>query len=94
MFGPSPFQSIAARLFISATLWIASILILAGIGLTALDRRLSEAAFDERLGVYIKALVAEGLGGGEENKGNAWAVVMNNDSCGRTGNAAKVDLME
>ena len=68
MFGLSHFRSIAARLFISATLWIASILILAGVGLTALDRRLSEAAFDERLGVYIKALVAEGLSGVDENK--------------------------
>ena len=75
MYGLPPFQSIAARLFISATLWIASILILSGIGLIALDRRLSEGAFDERLGVYIKALVAEGLGRGEENKGNTPAQV-------------------
>ncbi len=69
--GIPPFQSIAARLFISATVWIASILIVAGLGLTALNRRASEAAFDDRLGVYLKALVANGVAGGDDARAAA-----------------------
>jgi len=51
-------QSIAARLFLSAALWSSTILIVAGLGLTAIHARSTEAAFDEQLGVYLKALVA------------------------------------
>ena len=52
-------QSIASRLFLSAAFWSAAILILAGLGLSALNARWTEASFDEQLGVYVKALVAE-----------------------------------
>ena len=62
-------QSIASRLFLSAAFWSFTILIMAGLGLSALNARSSEANFDDQLGVYLKALVAnvavteEGRGG-------------------------------
>jgi signal transduction histidine kinase len=59
-------QSIASRLFISAAFWSFTILIVAGLGLSAINARSAEAAFDERLGVYLKALVANVATGGEE----------------------------
>ena len=59
MFHALSAQSIASRLFLSATFWSASILIVAGLGLTALNARWSESNFDNELGVYVKALVAE-----------------------------------
>ena len=62
-------QSIASRLFISAAFWSFTILIVAGLGLTAINARSAEAAFDERLGVYLKALVANVAVSGEEARG-------------------------
>ena len=62
-------QSIAARLFLSAALWSSTILIVAGLGLTAIQARSSEAAFDEQLGVYLKALVANVAAPGDETHG-------------------------
>ncbi len=59
-------QSIASRLFLSAAFWSSTILIIAGLGLSALNARSSEANFDEQLGVYIKALVADVAVIGEE----------------------------
>src|SRR5579883_1315281 len=50
-------QSIAFRLFISAAFWSFTILLIAGVVLSAINRRSTEASFDERLGVYLKALV-------------------------------------
>ena len=61
-------QSIASRLFISAAFWSSSILIVAGLVLTAINARAVEAGFDERLGVYLKALVANVAVGGEEGR--------------------------
>ena len=52
-------RSIATRLFISAGVLSVGILLVAGLILTALYRASSEAAFDERLGVYLRALVAD-----------------------------------
>ncbi len=64
-------RSIAVRLFLSAAFWSTLILVLAGLGLSALNARWTEANFDNELGVYLKALVAdlsvstdEGKGGG------------------------------
>lgn len=51
--------SIGARLFISAVICCALVLILAGFGLTTFYRRSAERGFDERLSVYIKELVAD-----------------------------------
>jgi len=62
-------QSIAARLFLSAALWSSTILIVAGLGLTAIHARSTEAAFDEQLGVYLKALVANVGAPGDEAHG-------------------------
>jgi signal transduction histidine kinase len=59
MFGDPQRRSIATRLFISATVLSVTILLLAGLILTALYRTAAEAAFDERLGVYLRALVAD-----------------------------------
>jgi signal transduction histidine kinase len=51
--------SLGARLFVSAAICSALVLILAGFGLTAFYRRSVERGFDERLSVYIKELVAD-----------------------------------
>ncbi len=68
-------QSIAARLFLSAAFWSSTILILAGLGLSALNARFSEANFDDQLGVYLKALVANVAVVGEEAKGGPPPVI-------------------
>jgi hypothetical protein len=51
-------RSIASRLFLSAAFWSTLILALAGLGLSALNKQWTEANFDDQLGVYLKALVA------------------------------------
>ncbi|MBV1705843.1 MAG: sensor histidine kinase [Hyphomicrobiales bacterium] len=51
--------SIAFRLFVSATFWSLVILLGAGIALSALYRRTAEADFDNRLDVYMHALIAD-----------------------------------
>ncbi|MGD0640424.1 MAG: ATP-binding protein [Roseiarcus sp.] len=68
-------QSIASRLFLSAAFWSSTILIVAGLGLSALNARSSEANFDEQLGVYLKALVANVAVAGEEAKAGASPVI-------------------
>ncbi len=52
-------RSIASRLFLSAAFWSTLILALAGLGLSALNARWTEANFDDQLGVYLKALIAK-----------------------------------
>lgn len=59
MWGDPRRRSIATRLFISAGVLSSAILIGAGLILSAVYRSSSEAAFDERLGVYLRALVAD-----------------------------------
>ncbi len=66
-------RSIAARLFLSAAFWSTLILALAGLGLSALNARWTEANFDDQLGVYLKALVANFSG--DESKGGAPAEI-------------------
>ncbi|HLH49369.1 MAG TPA: ATP-binding protein [Roseiarcus sp.] len=61
-------QSIASRLFISAAFWSFTILLIAGIGLSAVNRRSTEASFDERLGVYLKALVVNVANSSDESR--------------------------
>ncbi|WP_342358517.1 ATP-binding protein [Terrarubrum flagellatum] len=51
--------SIATRLFASAAILSAVILFIAGIVLSTIYRRTTEAAFDERLNVYLKELVGD-----------------------------------
>jgi signal transduction histidine kinase len=58
MFKALSARSIASRLFLSAAFWSILILALAGLGLSALNKQWTEANFDDQLGVYLKALVA------------------------------------
>jgi signal transduction histidine kinase len=59
-------RSIARRLFLSAAVWIVVILGLAGVLLSAYYRTTTERAFDERLGVYLRALVADVATSGDD----------------------------
>jgi signal transduction histidine kinase len=52
-------RSIAQRLFLSAAFWSALVLLITGVSLSAVYRTTAERAFDERLGVYLRALVAD-----------------------------------
>jgi signal transduction histidine kinase len=52
-------QSIATRLFVSSAAWSLAILLVAGVILSTINRRTTEHAFDERLHVYLKSLVAD-----------------------------------
>ena len=52
-------SSLALRLFLSATAWTVVILLATGIILSSLYREGVERAFDRRLGVYLRTLVAE-----------------------------------
>jgi signal transduction histidine kinase len=58
-------RSIASRLFLAAAFWSASILIVAGIGLSALNASSTEDNFDDTLELYSKALVANVVSGEE-----------------------------
>ena len=51
--------SIATRLFLFNAFWSVAILALAGFILTAINFRAAEQDFDERLGVYLRALIAD-----------------------------------
>jgi signal transduction histidine kinase len=52
-------QSLAGRLFISAVVLSVLVLAIAGAILSAINHRTVEAAFDERLKLYLKVLVAD-----------------------------------
>jgi signal transduction histidine kinase len=52
-------NSLALRLFLSATVWTVLILLVTGFVLSSLYRNSVERAFDRRLGVYLKTLVAD-----------------------------------
>src|SRR5947209_16001128 len=51
--------SLAALLFVSATVWVVVILLLTGIVLSSVYRQASERAFDRRLNLYLRTLVAD-----------------------------------
>ncbi len=51
--------SLSGRLIILAALWSFIILLVAGLILYALQRQVTERGFDERLGVYVKEIVAD-----------------------------------
>ena len=59
MWGDPRRRSIATRLFIAASVLSVTVLLVAGLILTAVYRTSTEAGFDERLGVYLRALVAD-----------------------------------
>jgi signal transduction histidine kinase len=52
-------NSLALRLFVSATAWAVVILVITGIVLSSIYRQAEERAFDRRLGVYLRTLVAD-----------------------------------
>ena len=52
-------NSLALRLFLSATPWTVIILFVTGFVLSSLYRQAVERSFDRRLGVYLRTLVAE-----------------------------------
>ena len=52
-------SSLALRLFLSATAWTVVILLATGIVLSSFYRHAVERAFDRRLAVYLKTLVAD-----------------------------------
>jgi signal transduction histidine kinase len=52
-------NSLALRLFVSATVWTVVILLVTGFALSGLYRQAVERAFDRRLGVYLKTLIAD-----------------------------------
>jgi signal transduction histidine kinase len=52
-------NSLASRLLLSAALWTATVLIVAGFALSSYYQGLVERGFDQRLHVYLKALVGD-----------------------------------
>jgi signal transduction histidine kinase len=56
---PPRSNSLAVRLFLSATAWTVIILVITGIVLSSLYRNAVERSFDRRLGVYLRTLVAD-----------------------------------
>lgn len=60
--------SIATRLFFSAAVLSSAILITGGIGLSTLYRNTAESRFDDRLGVYLRALVADIASASDESR--------------------------
>jgi signal transduction histidine kinase len=75
MFKALSARSIASRLFLSAAFWSTLILMVAGLGLSALNARWTEANFDDQLGVYLKALVANVAIPSDEAKAGASTAV-------------------
>jgi signal transduction histidine kinase len=61
-------NSLALRLFLSATTWTVVILLVTGVVLSSIYRTAVERAFDRRLGVYLRSLVAD-VATPEENAG-------------------------
>src|SRR5690349_24980770 len=61
-------NSLALRLFFSATTWTVVILVVTGIVLSSIYRAAVERAFDGRLRVYLRSLVAV-VATAEENAG-------------------------
>ena len=52
-------RSLAFRLFVAAASWVVIVLLIAGVLLVSYYRHATERAFDERLHVYLKTLVAD-----------------------------------
>jgi signal transduction histidine kinase len=52
-------NSLALRLFLSATAWAVVILLITGVVLSSLYRHAVERSFDRRLGVYLRTIVAD-----------------------------------
>src|SRR3954452_7689621 len=56
---PMPGSSLANRLFLSATAWLVVILAITGVVLSSVYKNATERAFDRRLNLYLRTLIAE-----------------------------------
>ncbi len=63
-------RSIATRLFLSSAFWSAVILAVAGVILSEINFNAAEQDFDERLGVYLRALIAD-VAANDDTRGNS-----------------------
>lgn len=61
-------RSIASRLFLSAIVWSFCLLVSAGIVIATLYRSSLDGSFDQRLNVYLRAIVADISAGGEDTR--------------------------
>src|SRR4249920_3391913 len=52
-------SSLANRLFLSATAWVVVILVVTGVVMASVYRAATERAFDRRLNLYLRTLIAE-----------------------------------
>jgi signal transduction histidine kinase len=52
-------SSLATRLFVSATAWVVVILAITGVVLSSVYKEATERAFDRRLNLYLRTLIAE-----------------------------------
>src|SRR6201986_3077811 len=52
-------SSLATRLFLSATAWVVVILVITGVVLSSVYHDATERAFDRRLNLYLRTLIAE-----------------------------------
>ena len=52
-------SSLATRLFLSATAWVVVILVITGVILSSVYRNATERAFDRRINLYLRTLIAE-----------------------------------
>ncbi len=52
-------SSLATRLFLSATAWVVVILLITGVVLSSVYRDATERAFDRRLNLYLRTIIAE-----------------------------------
>jgi signal transduction histidine kinase len=52
-------SSLATRLFVSATVWVVVILAITGVVLSSVYKEATERAFDRRLNLYLRTLIAE-----------------------------------
>ena len=52
-------SSLATRLYLSATAWVVVILVITGVVLSSVYRDATERAFDRRLNLYLRTLIAE-----------------------------------
>jgi hypothetical protein len=52
-------NSLAVRLFFSASAWVLVILVITGFVLSSVYRSATERAFDRRLNLYLRTLIAE-----------------------------------
>jgi signal transduction histidine kinase len=61
-------RSIARRLFVSAIVWSVALLLVAGVIISDMYRRTTEQAFDQRLDVYLRAIVADVATPGDDQR--------------------------